>query len=307
VSRVLVTGASGFIGAHVLAPMARRGLEVHAVTSRATPPDWNAPVRWHHADLLKSGSIDPVVAELRPTHLLHLAWSVEPGRFWTSPENHRWVEASLALLDSFAAVGGARAVMAGTCAEYQWGGDGRLSADATPLRPASLYGKCKLALHAAASERAAGAGVTLAWGRIFFPYGPGERPERLVPSVASALLAGERAKVTTGEQIRDFIYIADVAAAFAALVTSDFEGPINVASGVPVAVGTVVETIGRATGRPELIEFGALPQRPAEPRRLVADVSPVVAELGFRPSVALDEGIDRTVQWLRRRMRRDGG
>src|SRR5205085_8625551 len=125
---------------------------------------------------------------------------------WTAPENVRWVEASLALLRAFAEAGGRRAVLAGTCAEYDWGaGDEVLNERNTPLRPDTLYGAAKHGLHVVGAAQAAQVGFELAWGRVFFLYGPGEAPGRLVPAVARALLAGEPAKTTAGTQVRDFL------------------------------------------------------------------------------------------------------
>src|SRR3954452_23524389 len=131
--RVLVTGATGFIGHHLPELLSSRGFEV-ATVSRAGG-----------VDLLEPGAPERVVAEVQPTHLLHLAWYAEPGKYWTSPENVRWVEASLALLRAFAAGGGRRAVLAGTCAEYDWA-HGFCSEGVTPLAPWTLYGPSKHAL-----------------------------------------------------------------------------------------------------------------------------------------------------------------
>src|SRR5207244_636415 len=139
---------------------------------------------------------------------LHFAWFAEPGAFWTSPENERWRAASLELLEGFVAAGGRRAVVAGSCAEYEWGGDERCSETATPLRPATAYGGSELALwrRAARLEQ-----LSLGWGLIFFVFGPGEHPQRLVSSVARALLRGDPAETSTGEQVRDFIYAPELA------------------------------------------------------------------------------------------------
>jgi nucleoside-diphosphate-sugar epimerase len=299
VSRVLVTGASGFVGHNALAPLAALGLEVHALSSREQPG--GAPVAaWHRADLLERGAGEELVHRVAPEHLLHFAWYAEPGKYWTSPENVRWVEASLALLRAFHAEGGRRAVVAGTCAEYDWN-HGFLSEGVTPLRPATLYGRSKNSLREVAEAFAAEAGLGLAWGRIFFLYGPREHPGRLVSSVARALVAGEEAPTSEGSQVRDFLHVEDVAGAFCALLLADVTGPVNIGSGVPVTVRQVVEEVARAAGRPELVRAGALPQRENEPPLIVADVRRLHDEVGFTPRHPLEEGIEQTVAWWRER------
>lgn len=294
--RVLLTGATGFIGRHVLTRLTAAGHEVHAVTTKE-PPTGAGGITWHRADLLRSPQ---VVGDVAPEVLLHLAWYVEPGRYWTAPVNVRWVEASLALLRSFAGAGGRRAVVAGTSAEYDWGAIGpRCNEEGSPLRPATLYGAAKHALHTAATPYAEQAGFELAWGRVFFVYGPGEPGGRLVPSVGRALLAGRPVPTTRGEQVRDFMYVEDAAAAFVALTDSEVTGAVNVASGDPVSVGDVVDTLAQLTGRPDLLRPGALPDREGDPPRLVADVSRLREDVGFTPGVALPEGLTRTLEWLR--------
>jgi nucleoside-diphosphate-sugar epimerase len=296
VSRVLLTGATGFVGRHAVGPLQAAGHEVHAVTTRREPPP-AAGVTWHRSDLLASAD---VVTEVEPEVLVHLAWYVEPGSYWTSPENVRWVEASLRMLRAFAAGPGRRAILAGTSAEYDWRDPGeRCHEDRTPLRPATLYGAAKHALHCVAARYAEQTGLELAWGRIFFVYGPGEPAGRLVPTVGRALLAGEPVPTTRGDQVRDFMHVEDVAAAFAALATSRFTGAVNVASGAPRAVREVVDRLAAAAGRPDLPQPGALPDREGDPPRLVADVSRLRDEVGFSPRIGLAEGLAGTLEWLR--------
>jgi nucleoside-diphosphate-sugar epimerase len=286
VSRVLVTGATGFIGRHVVEPLRAAGHEVRAVGSR-------------DGDLLEPRVIEGLVEEARADALLHLAWYAEPGAFWTSDRNLRWVGASLDLLHAFAAAGGRRAVVAGTCAEYDWS-HAFLSERETPLAPSTLYGECKVSLHRVAQRWG---GLSLAWGRVFFLYGPGEHPARLVSSVASALVRGQPAPCSSGEQVRDFLHVADVGRAFAALVDSDVEGPVNVASGEGVSVREVVTTLGELAGRPELVRLGAVPPRPGEPPELVGDIGRLRDEVGFTPAIGLREGLERTVSWWREHSR----
>ncbi len=297
--RVLVTGASGFIGRHALGPLVRRGFEVHAVTSREPPPHAASDVRWHRADLLAPVEHRELLAAVAPTHLLHLAWYAEHGRFWTSTENLRWAAATIALVQAFADGGGGRAVLAGSCAEYRWGDPGPCVEGVTPLEPATLYGTCKNATRAVLEAAAGALAIELAWGRVFFLHGPGEAPGRLVASVARALLAGERAATGDGTQIRDFLHVDDVAGAFAALLDSRVSGAVNIGSGEGRPLRDVIRAIGAVTGREDLLDIGALAPRRGDPEALVADVSRLRDEVGFVPAIGLEEGIERTVQWWR--------
>jgi nucleoside-diphosphate-sugar epimerase len=184
-------------------------------------------------------------------------------------------------------------VIAGTCAEYDWTGDGLLSEQHTPLAPRTAYGKAKDALHGVADEL----DLAVAWGRIFFLYGPHEDERRLVASVTRALLAGAPARTTHGRQVRDFLHVADVGDAFAALLDSAVEGGVNVASGEGVAVADVVQRLAVVAGRPDLVELGALETAAGEPPLLVADVGRLRDEVGWSPSRSLDEGLRETVEW----------
>jgi nucleoside-diphosphate-sugar epimerase len=139
--------------------------------------------------------------------------------------------------------------------------------------------------------------VSFSWGRIFFVYGPHEHPDRLVSSLARALVRGDPAPTSEGAQRRDFLHARDVAGAFVALLNSDVEGAVNIGSGAAVPVRLVVETIADAAGRPDLVEWGALPQRPGDPPLLEADVRRLRDEVGWRPGVPLVEGIRSTVEW----------
>lgn len=303
-SRVLLTGASGFVGRHALSALSDAGHEVHAVARHRGPHAPDAPggphapdapgVIWHEADLLAGCA---VVSEVEPEILVHLAWYAEHGKFWSSPENLRWVAASLELLHAFAAAGGRRVVMAGTCAEYEWSRE-RYREDA-PLRPSTLYGAAKHGLHTIAAAYAQQVGLSLAWGRLFFLYGPFEAPGRLVPSLVRALLRGEPAEMTAGTQRRDFLHVADAGAAFAALAGSTLEGPVNIASGEGVELRELAGLIAERVGGVELLRLGALPDRDGDPASLLADVGRMRAELGFTPQVELGDGLDGAVEFWR--------
>ena len=293
--KVLVTGASGFIGSDCLAPLLARGYEVHAVSSRPGGQLEQRDVHWHQADLTAGQSAE-LLESVRPTHLLHLAWYTAPGAFWTSTENLHWVRASLELLRSFAECGGLRVVFAGSCAEYEWKYD-VYSEESTPLVPATLYGACKHGLHTIFEAYARQAGLNAAWGRIFFLYGPNEHPQRLVASVIRSLLRNEPAQCSHGRQIRDLLFSKDVAEAFVALLDSEVTGSVNIGSGTPVALKDVVVRIGEKLGRQELIQLGAQAAPAGEPPVLVADIARLREEVGWHPRYDLDQGLDATIRW----------
>jgi nucleoside-diphosphate-sugar epimerase len=293
--RALITGATGFIGRHCLPLLVARGYEVYAVSSwRITANESN--IHWHQADLLDSPQVATLIAEVQPSYLLHFAWYTVPGKYWTSTENLRWVQASIGLLREFARHGGQRVVMAGTCAEYDWR-YGYCSEAATPLAPVTFYGICKHSLQLMLAAFSKQTGLSAAWGRIFFLFGPHEHPDRLVAYVIRSLLREEPARCSHGSQIRDFLYVQDVAEAFVALLESEVSGPVNIASGQPVTLRELIHRIAAKFNRNDLVELDAVPTSPDEPPLLVADVRRLHDEVGWAPKYDLDTGLDQTIDW----------
>jgi nucleoside-diphosphate-sugar epimerase len=288
--KILVTGARGFIGRRCLALLAGRGYDVHAVSSRAHS---GSGAQWHRCNLLDGAEAVKLVSGLRPTHLLHLAWIAKPGVFWASRENLAWLAAGIQLADGFYAAGGRRAVAAGSCAEYaQTAGD--CIEDETPIGPETLYGEAKAAMHFALRAAARGRG-SWAWARLFFPYGPGEAPERFIPSVIRGLLERTPVPCTHGAQVRDFVYVDDVAEAFAALVDGEASGAYNVGSGAGASLREVAGLAVGALGHAELLGFGERPAPAYDPARIVARVARIGREHGWAPRVGLGEGIQRAI------------
>lgn len=296
-TRVLVTGASGLIGKPAVAALVGQGLDVHAV-ARTVPDTSVAGVQWHACDLLAPGAAETLARDVQATHLLHLAWVTEHGKFWTSPQNEDWQAASMRLIEAFQASGGTRVVMAGSCAEYDWTnvGDGVCREGVTPLKPHTLYGQVKVNTENWLAEFSAGTGLSYAWGRVFLVFGDGESPDRLVPSVAKALSEGREAKCSSGTQMRDFMDARDVGAAFAAVLMSTLKGPVNVASGEAHTIGEVVTILGEISGHPELVRLGALPDRADDPHTLIASIDRLRGDVGFRPRHDLREGLVEVYQ-----------
>lgn len=307
--RVLVSGASGFIGRWCVPALIEAGYDVHAVaghtTTRPVPPQLRG-AEIHRVDLLDAGAVDGLMARVAPTHLLHFAWIATPGVYWTSPDNARWLGASLHLVQRFASGGGVRVVMAGSSAEYDWTRVGVCHELTSPLANAAApgvtaYAHAKLEMQVALQRVAAEQALSAAWGRIFFQFGPDEHPDRLVASVIRNLLAGREAPCSHGRQVRSFLHVADVGAAFAALLDSTVEGPVNIGSGDRLSVAELVSEIGTQIGRSELVRLGARNTPLSEPPLLVPDVTRLRNEVGWQPRFGLRDGIADTIAWWRAR------
>ena len=305
--RILVSGAGGFIGRWSIPPLIGAGYEVHAIVTHAAGRDMPRQLRGadvHCADLLDADAVDGLMDIVRPSHLLHFAWIATPGVYWTSLDNPRWLAASTYLLRRFQARGGIRAVMAGTCVEYDWSQVGVCDERTSPLadeRGATItpYAECKLAMQKELAQFGNAHGLSTAWGRIFFQFGPDEHPDRLVASVIGSLLKGREALCSHGRQIRSFLHAADVGAAFAALLGSTLEGPVNIGSGDRITIADLVHRIALQIGRPELVRLGARSAPSSEPPLLVPDIERLRSELGWQPHFSLNEGLSDTIDWWR--------
>lgn len=300
--KILLTGASGFIGRQCLSPLIRRGYEVHAAWHKHADAVRDAGrAEWHHVDLLDRGRVSKLLGQLQPTHLLHCAWYAVPGKYWEASENQQWLDASTHLFRTFAELGGRRAVGVGTCAEYDWSFD-HYSEFSTPLRPATTYGRCKLQVGTFLSELENETGLGTAWGRLFFLYGPHEDERRLVASVIISLLRNEPALCSHGSQIRDFLHVQDAGSALVALLDSEVTGPVNIASGAGTRIRDVVCEIAKQLGKPNLVKLGSRPAPENEPARLVADVARLRDDVGWKPEFSLTSGLNEAIKWWQARL-----
>lgn len=290
--RVLVTGASGFIGARVVRALLGAGHDVRALLlpgDRAVRLDEvRDRIGVLHADLADAEAMARAIGTSRPEGCLHLAWYAEPGLYLHSPRNLDALRASLAMLEPLAAIGCRVFAAAGTCAEYE-PADHALDEEA-PTRPDTLYAACKAAFGMVGGRFARGTAMRFVWGRVFHLYGPGEDGRRMVPALIDALLDGRRFPATEGAQRRDYLHADDVARGFVALLSDDASGAYNICSGEPVTVRALMERVAAIAGRPDLVAFGAQPARDWDPACIVGD-NRRLRGLGWSPDIALDAGL----------------
>lgn len=290
--KVMLTGASGFIGSHVLQCLQEQGVDT-VMVGRGRPRGPSAEMI--EADLLSPAlDFSELMGRAGATHLLHLAWYAEHGKYWESPLNLRWVDATTRLVEAFCATGGRHVVVAGTCAEYDWA-SGYCREDATPLDPATLYGTAKDATRRLTMALCARHGVRCAWGRVFLPYGPGEARQRLVPSLIDLFRGRRPAFGVNAGAYRDFLHVRDVAQAFVALVRDGAHATYNISSGEPVRIAELVRMLSALLGADPQAVLDLPYQGPVQPAMLAGDNARLLA-LGWRASMSLAQGLAKTVQ-----------
>ena len=299
--KILITGADGFVGAPLTRALLALGMDVGAVALPGEPLRRLSKAdtsRLHllHGSLTEMDGLRPALTDFRPDACIHLAWYAEPGKYLHSPNNLPMLHGSLALMQTLLDVGCKQMIGAGTCAEYDTE-QGWLKEDGR-TNPESIYAATKLSLCLCGEQLARMGGMAFAWGRIFYPYGPQEDPRRMVPALIRALLAEQTFPATQGEQVRDYIHVADIAQAFITLLTAQATGIYNIGSGAPVPVRRVMETIEDVVGRRGLIQYGATPYRDWEPRFICADTGKLRG-LGWMPAYSLRQGLEATAQWWR--------
>ncbi len=305
--RVLVTGAAGFIGSHLVSRLVSDGHDVVALV-RAGTDTWRIRELLPRLGVLSldlgSPRLRDGIGEARPEVCIHLAWFAAPGLYLDAIENLQHLEMSLGLIRALAETGCRRFVGVGTCLEYAL--EARPLAECHPARPTRLYAATKLALATVLDRLRDTTGISSTWARLFYAYGPREDERRLIPSVLRSLLSNAPARVTQGDQVRDYLHVADVAAALAALAESPVEGPVNVGSGKPLSVRELVLEAARAVSRENLVMFGAVPADPRDPPYVCADNRRLVEEVGFAPRVSLPQGMRETANWWTGRVAQAG-
>jgi nucleoside-diphosphate-sugar epimerase len=298
--RVVITGATGFLGSHLLRRLHGGGVEVHAVSRSDQTHQAPQAARWWRADMADPLDVHRVLDSTRPDVVYHLSGlsTGVPDRAFVLPTLHSLLVSTVNVLAAARELGGCRVVLAASLTEPEAG--------RTEPVPGSPYAAAKWAAGGYARMFHGLYGLPVVMVRPFMTYGPGQDPRKIVPYIIRSLLDGQAPQLSSGTQRFDWIYVDDVVEGLiAAGHAADVEGStIDLGSGTTVAVHDVAERIVRVIGTTVRPLFGARPDRPLEWVR-TADVGGARDKLGWTPSVSLDSGLQRTVEWFREVRARD--
>jgi UDP-glucuronate decarboxylase len=307
---VLLTGSTGFVGRQTISFLLKKGYEVHAISTQPSYPHhpdiiWHK-CNWHKCNLFHAQEITNLMQKIRPAYLLHFAWITTSGvavsspenLIWMeAPENLTWMEASIRLVRIFVENGGKRVVVAGSCSEYE--STPLCSEEENSFRATTFYGQCKRNLYITLENFARQMNFELAWGYIFYLYGPYERSNRFLPTVIRGILQKKEIPLTEGLQIRDFLHVREVAEGFVELLDSSIQGCFNIASGEGVSIRKMVEKVAEKMGGREWLKFGARSLSLFDPPELVANMNKLQSSILWRPSIKLDRGLEEVIEWWR--------
>jgi UDP-glucose 4-epimerase len=301
--RILITGATGFLGSYVLKRLLADRRHDVAVLIRPESDTWRVSALLNQAERIPFGLSDLTsarghVADFRPDTVIHLAWSGVGNRFRNDLAQVDNLRATVDLVELTRSVGGTVWVGIGSQAEY--GPTQGVIHEGMPTRPTTLYGVTKLSAYMLADHLCAQAGIRFGWVRVFSTYGPMDDPSWMIPYLILKLLNGEKPALTPGTQVWDYLHAEDAARAIVSVaVSSSASGVFNLGSGRPRAIREIVTLVRDQVDLALPLGFGEVPFRPDQVMHLEADVSRLRDQTGWLPTISLEDGIQQTVAWFR--------
>ncbi len=296
--KILVTGGSGFIGRHCIKELRDRNYEVHAISRSLISENHIEGVIWYQLDLFDLDKVEKIFKEVKPKFLMHLAWKMETGLKLDSDENESWYYLSKEIVDFFYAYGGERAVVSGSCFEYDHN-SGDISEASTPLKPNNEYGRNKNRLFRYLESLNRTNGISYAWARVFFTFGPGQKLGSLVPYVITSLLKDEVVETTDGNQEYDYLYIKDVVHGLILTLESNHVGPVNICSSKATKLKSLISTIAKKFNKEELIKFGVKARPKGSPSRVVGINDVLKNSTEWSEKYVLEDAIQETINYYK--------
>jgi len=301
--KILVTGATGFMGSCLARRLVREGQDVHVFTRQSSNPWRIADIREelteHSVELRDAGSVEQAVRSIGPRIIYHCA---AHGTFYGQKDTTAILESNflgtINLLRACEKTGFDYFVNTGSSSEY--GIKSRPMKEDEVLEPTGDYGVSKAAASLYCQSEGKTKQLPIVTLRLFSPFGPWDDPKRLVPYVIASLLREEAPRLSTPASVRDYIFIDDVLEAYSAVVKQLFHGEIfNIGSGAQHSLGDVVSTIRNVLQNGPEPVWGAMEKQRPEPEHWVANIDKAGQRFNWKPSTPLKQGLEQTVAWMK--------
>lgn len=296
--KVVLTGASGFIGSAVLTQLVKDGNQAVVLARNESKQDRIASLSGYqtiyYQNLGQQELIDTLAA-YNPDAFIHLAWKGVGGKdrneAFQITEN---LPLTLHAVELAKAIGCRHWIGIGSQAEY--GNPNCKVAETAPTNPTTLYGKAKLASCWASLGLAESLAMKGSWIRVFSTYGVGDEPTWFIPYIISEIRRGNAPKLTQCEQLWDYLYVDDAARAILCVLYKELTGIVNIGSGQTTTLKSVVEIIKGALKSSVTVDYGAVPYKIDQVMHLEADISRIRQLTGWAPAITLEQGINRLIR-----------
>jgi len=305
--RILITGATGFVGACLARRLVGMGSQVAAIM-RENSDTWRIndilkDIRVCHGDLLDQEQVRQIVKDTRPEIIFHLATY---GAYSFQNRIDRIFDTNiLGTLHLITALTGTEFdILVNTGSSSEYGVKDNPMAESDLLEPINVYGASKASATLLCQSLARSMDLAVVTLRLFSAYGPYESGGRLIPYIITSCLGGKDLDVTKGEQRRDFLFVEDIVESYLMAASSRrHAGQIfNIGSGKGYMIKEVIQKIVEQVGNPVSVRWGAVPYRKGEMWTWQADISRAESVLGWTPGTSLEDGLRKTIEWFRGNM-----
>lgn len=269
--KVILTGATGFVGLNILKELKSRGVLVTVVVRKGTEHLLN-----EFENISRVISVDDVFKEnsdwwteisIDSDIFIHAAWYTKTHDYLISKQNVSCQLGTINIAKGVARSGIKKFVGIGTCFEYDFTSE-FISID-TPLKPSSLYASTKVTTYLELLKVLQDERIDFAWCRLFYLYGENESGSRLYSYMLSQIKLGKKIELTSGEQIRDFMHVKEAAERIVTVALGDMVGPINICSGIPITIKEFAIKVADQYEARSLLDFGAKEKKFTDPPRIV--------------------------------------
>ena len=297
--KVLITGASGFIGKYIINILDPDEYEIHAIYNQNKPINGLKKITWHQVDLFNNKEVGEVMEVIKPTHVIHLAWYAEHGKFWNSDKNIGWIDATIKLFKEFKRLNGIKFIVSGTKAEYFDGEffEEHLNSvfeciEEMEPNPDTLYGKSKNLLHKKLKELDVDK-KSLVWARVFDTYGPYENEKKFCSYVIKSAQENHAISCKNPQLELDFLHVMDIAKAFKVILLNDFTGTINISSGNCISLKGIAQYILKKLKKEKLLELNLH----SKDQRKIYGNNTLLKSIGWSVEHEIDSGLDDLINF----------